>query len=79
MDNIMRRTIDCETSAFNENKKRIDKSKSGMIGRFRDRVSERVTLQEDSEQVILDKRKDQLLPEDEIQREEDYEKRKQLS
>jgi hypothetical protein len=54
MDRLMRKSIIEEKKKFNTHKNFIDNSHRGKLNRLSDRVRERVALQKDSDQAILD-------------------------
>jgi hypothetical protein len=54
LDRLMRKSIIEEKKKFTTRKNFIDNSRSGKLNRLSDRVTERVALQKDSDQAILD-------------------------
>ena len=54
LDRLMRKTIVEEKNKFNTHKNFIETSRNGKVNRLSDRVKERIALQKDSDQAILD-------------------------
>jgi hypothetical protein len=77
MDRLMSKSIIEEKKKFNTHKNFIDNSRSGKLNRLSDRVRERVALQKDSDQAILD-HQEQYIIEPIVDEPQTIQKKKQL-